>query len=402
MDSRQSTPSLPSCWFLLRLVGAYNSLDLKDQLSIQKQSGRRIGGTRQRFAMRPVALLVALLLSVTCCHGWERLQQHLPHRAHERLEIPKILHYIYLDGYDAYVAGTQRTPSAHIKAWRDSCLLFHEHWTTMFWDRKNGKEFLDRHYSWFTPTWEAYPVDIARADALRPFLMHHYGGLYLDLDVQCFQDTTPFLKGHDVVLQASPKDMTGDRGVINCAMASVPRHPLWLVYANLFEGTKDEEHILNRTGPAVLAKAVSEHYHTPLPVPPGEHQDSELMVYPTHTWYVACHEPNMTCNEDLTRRLISGDIPYERVAGHHRFQHTYARDPHADNLLEHYDKKLQEAALNASRPCDSAAQKDPVEEDPEEDPEQVPDLNPDLNPENVHSLKKILGRHFVKPKSQGD
>ena len=37
-------------------------------------------------------------------------------------------------------------------------------------------------YEWFLETWDAYPYNIERADAIRYFVLHHYGGIYLDLD----------------------------------------------------------------------------------------------------------------------------------------------------------------------------------------------------------------------------
>lgn len=61
-------------------------------------------------------------------------------------------------------------------------------------------------------------------DALRPFLLHAFGGMYLDLDVQCFRPSDPWLAGADLVLQSEYKEQ---RDVVNSVMASVPGHPFW-------------------------------------------------------------------------------------------------------------------------------------------------------------------------------
>ena len=37
-------------------------------------------------------------------------------------------------------------------------------------------------YPWFLETWDAYPFNIERADAIRYFVLAHYGGVYIDLD----------------------------------------------------------------------------------------------------------------------------------------------------------------------------------------------------------------------------
>lgn len=65
---------------------------------------------------------------------------------------------------------------------------------------------------------------LCAGDALRPFLMHAFGGLYLDLDVSCYRSSEPFLLGHDIVFQS---EFSGEADVNNAVVASVPGHPFW-------------------------------------------------------------------------------------------------------------------------------------------------------------------------------
>ena len=44
-------------------------------------------------------------------------------------------------------------------------------------------------------------LQIKRADVARAFILHHHGGLYLDMDVQCFRDPTDTLTDFDFVIQ---------------------------------------------------------------------------------------------------------------------------------------------------------------------------------------------------------
>jgi hypothetical protein len=37
-------------------------------------------------------------------------------------------------------------------------------------------------YPWFLETFDGYPYPIQRADAIRYFVLHHFGGIYIDLD----------------------------------------------------------------------------------------------------------------------------------------------------------------------------------------------------------------------------
>lgn len=62
--------------------------------------------------------------------------------------------------------------------------------------------------------------------------MHAFGGLYLDIDVECFLPTDELLAGRDVVLQledANPKSLN------NAVMASVPGHPFWVEVMQIME-----------------------------------------------------------------------------------------------------------------------------------------------------------------------
>jgi mannosyltransferase OCH1-like enzyme len=37
-------------------------------------------------------------------------------------------------------------------------------------------------YPWFLETFDGYVYPIQRADAIRYFVLHHFGGIYIDLD----------------------------------------------------------------------------------------------------------------------------------------------------------------------------------------------------------------------------
>ena len=52
--------------------------------------------------------------------------------------------------------------------------------------------------------------------------MLEYGGMYLDLDNECYKPAEEAFRDYDVVLQG-----TGFEGVNNGMMASVAGHPIW-------------------------------------------------------------------------------------------------------------------------------------------------------------------------------
>jgi mannosyltransferase OCH1-like enzyme len=50
------------------------------------------------------------------------------------------------------------------------------------WTDKKSREFIAAEYPWFLETFDGYPYPIQRADAIRYFVLHHFGGIYIDLD----------------------------------------------------------------------------------------------------------------------------------------------------------------------------------------------------------------------------
>ena len=73
-------------------------------------------------------------------------------------------------------------------------------------------------------TWDTYPFPIQRADAIRYFVLHHYGGIYLDMDTVCHQpfplDQIETELKHNSLFQA-----TLPTGITNDIMISSARHP---------------------------------------------------------------------------------------------------------------------------------------------------------------------------------
>jgi len=120
------------------------------------------------------------------------------------------------------------------------------------WTDEGSRKFINEHYPWFSSTFDAYKYPIQRADAIRYFVLHHFGGIYLDLDIGCLKPLDPLLS-YPVIL---PK--TIPVGVSNDLMFAEPRHPfLQQTIHNLV--TFDHSWVLNyptvmfSTGPMFLS-----------------------------------------------------------------------------------------------------------------------------------------------------
>ncbi|KAF8621560.1 hypothetical protein AX15_007588 [Amanita polypyramis BW_CC] len=89
----------------------------------------------------------------------------------------------------------------------------------MLWTDAASRDFIAQNYSWFLDTFDHYPYNIQRADAIRYFVLYHYGGIYMDLDIGCHRPLDPLLV-HQVIM---PK--TIPVGLSNDLMFAKERHP---------------------------------------------------------------------------------------------------------------------------------------------------------------------------------
>lgn len=66
-----------------------------------------------------------------------------------------------------------------------------------------------------------------RADFVRFLYMHHHGGVYADLDMECLKPMDTLMSTHSVVLGRMGTNESFSHSVPNAFMASVPHHPFW-------------------------------------------------------------------------------------------------------------------------------------------------------------------------------
>ena len=230
--------------------------------------------------------------------------------------IPHVLHTVQI--LDDNTAPTHNIPPS----WMQSCLLHHPHWQRHFWDRPAAEEFLQDHYPWFYDTWNNYSSPVQRSDALRPLILNHYGGLYLDSDIQCFRDVEPFLRNHTLVLQGDKGDQLriDDKDawvpkISNSVGASVVGHPFWQVVMTLLVERANNQDPLFSTGPTAWSDALVTYVKAE-----GRMQKplrDTVKLYPVNTFFFPCFF-NFQCDVDMSRNLVLGNVS-PLLAGFHRF-----------------------------------------------------------------------------------
>ncbi|KAH6622209.1 mannosyl phosphorylinositol ceramide synthase SUR1 [Boeremia exigua] len=126
--------------------------------------------------------------------------------------IPKIIHQTYIN----------ESIPAHWKGPQQTCIDLHPDYEYKLWTDKKAREFISDEYPWFLETFDGYPYPIQRADTIRYFVLHHFGGIYIDLDDGCNRSLDPLLAYPAWVRRTIPT------GISNDVMGAVPRHPFFL------------------------------------------------------------------------------------------------------------------------------------------------------------------------------
>lgn len=97
----------------------------------------------------------------------------------EQSRIPKILHRTWKN------TNLSTVPNPKWIECFTYCQEKHPKWTIILWTDETGREMVRQSYPWFLHDYDSYQFPIQRVDSLRYFLLHKYGGVYMDMDISC-------------------------------------------------------------------------------------------------------------------------------------------------------------------------------------------------------------------------
>ncbi|KIJ70066.1 glycosyltransferase family 32 protein, partial [Hydnomerulius pinastri MD-312] len=230
---------------------------------------------------------------------------------HGKVErIPRILHQTW----------KSETLPVKWKGISQECRNMMSDYEYMLWTDASSREFIAEHYPWFLDTFDNYEYVIQRADVIRYFVLHYYGGIYLDLDVGCLRPLDPLLIFPVILPKTIPV------GVSNDLMFAEKGHPfLAQTIHNLV--TFDHDWVLNyptvmfSTGPMFLSAQYSI-YTSSHPITPEEPGDVRILP-----------------------KSLYGKNAKVGEAPHSFFSHFYGSSWHADDaafigFLGHWGKAL--------------------------------------------------------------
>ena len=133
------------------------------------------------------------------------------------LTIPKLIHQTW---------KVEKVPRRlYAPRWIRSWKEHHPDWEYRLWTDEDNRNLVKEFYPWFLPIFDNYPEAINRADAIRYFILHKYGGLYIDLDFQCLRSIEPLLNDARLVFGKMLSNADDINAIPNAFMASEKDHP---------------------------------------------------------------------------------------------------------------------------------------------------------------------------------
>ena len=164
-----------------------------------------------------------------------------------------------------------------------------------------NREFIIEHYPDFISVYDSYPNPIQRVDAVRYFILRKVGGVFIDIDFECFRNIEPLLENSNCVFGIEPKDhcerFKKDFIVCNAFMACTPENRFFKQICERIENVKIKKKnsfidILQSTGPLILTEIYNNYK-----------EKSTIKLLSSDTIYP------LSLME--TRRVIKGDIDEE-------------------------------------------------------------------------------------------
>ena len=133
------------------------------------------------------------------------------------MRIPRIIHHVC-----DYPNGIPENLLALAATWKKH----HPDWEQRFWDRRQMEEFVHTVCPDFEPCYRTFPHNVQRWDAIRYLILYHIGGMYVDLDYECFRPFDAVLSGRNCYVATEPA-LHADFNEVpvmlnNALMAAVP------------------------------------------------------------------------------------------------------------------------------------------------------------------------------------
>jgi hypothetical protein len=138
----------------------------------------------------------------------------------DRTRIPKIVFQTWKSHHEM---------PANYRYWRKSFVQNNPDFRCLLWDDADNLRFIETRFPWFMTQYKSYSREIFRADVVRLFFLHSYGGFYADMDSECLRPLDGMRDTGDVLVGRMGRDRSFEHSIPNAIMASKPKQGFWLL-----------------------------------------------------------------------------------------------------------------------------------------------------------------------------
>lgn len=169
--------------------------------------------------------------------------------------IPKIIHQVW-------EGRTKPNMPVHLqilaRTWRQQNPDREYH----LWSGEEMDELAFIHYPQYLPIYKSFPYHVQRRDTIRNMILYQYGGVYTDLDTECYYPIDRLLENREMCFGEEPPEHNIHPGVFrlvgNAFMASRKKDAGWLDILKEISSAVQRDYpihtVLYTTGPIMLSK----------------------------------------------------------------------------------------------------------------------------------------------------
>jgi len=171
--------------------------------------------------------------------------------------IPKIIHQIWIQGYE-------NIPPKQ-KIYHDWCKIINNDFEHILWDEIKIKKLLMDHFGKnYVDLYDKYTIYVQKSDFARYAILDIYGGIYLDMDMVCRKNMSPFLQ-YDFFCTTDTVSIFIKR-YLNGILGTKPKHPIFqYIFKNIFNrqaNINKNLYVGHTTGTKLLYDSISEYQKT--------------------------------------------------------------------------------------------------------------------------------------------
>lgn len=122
--------------------------------------------------------------------------------------IPLIIHQIWFQGIDNII---QPYKNCFIKTIE---FLKNTSWEHYFWDQTRIETFIKNEYPNYWDTYNKCNILVQKLDVVRYLILYHYGGCYMDMDMEILKDFADLLNEEDELVFSLTKQLGYNNGIL--------------------------------------------------------------------------------------------------------------------------------------------------------------------------------------------